>query len=129
MRNLGRITVIMVMVCLMIGQSGCTGIFDSTKSEVRIAKKVLKEKYNEDFEIITLGGRGGTLTNDTFTIKYYPVSDPDYIFKTEIQKEGNFYPIVGRDTTIGYESIYYLTQEQYDDAVIGGKVRISLKGK
>ncbi|RGR64580.1 hypothetical protein [Roseburia inulinivorans] len=129
MRNLGRITVIMVMVCLMIGQSGCTGIFDSTKSEVRIAKKVLKEKYNEDFEIITLGGRGGTLTNDTFTIKCYPVSDPDYIFKTEIQKEGNFYPIVGRDTTIGYESIYYLTQEQYDDAVIGGKVRISLKGK
>ena len=116
MRNLGRITVIMVMVCLMIGQSGCTGIFDSTKSEVRIAKKVLKEKYNEDFEIITLGGRGGTLTNDTFTIKCYPVSDPDYIFKTEIQKEGNFYPIVGRDTTIGYESIYYLTQEQYDDA-------------
>lgn len=129
MRNLRRITVIMVMVCLMIGQSGCTGIFDSTKSEVRIAKKVLKEKYNEDFEIITLGGRGGTLTNDTFTIKCYPVSDPDYIFKTEIQKEGNFYPIVGRDTTIGYESIYYLTQEQYDDAVIGGKVRISLKGK
>ena len=129
MRNLRRITVIMVMVCLMIGQSGCAGIFDSTKSEVRIAKKVLKEKYNEDFEIITLGGRGGTLTNDTFTVKCYPVSDPDYIFKTEIQKEGNFYPIVGRDTTIGYESIYYLTQEQYDDAVIGGKVRISLKGK
>ena len=129
MRNLRRITVIMVMVCLMIGQSGGAGIFDSTKSEVSIAKKVLKGKYNEDFEIITLGGRGGTLTNDTFTIKCYPVSDPDYIFKTEIQKEGNFYPIVGRDTTIGYESIYYLTQEQYDDAVIGGKVRISLKGK
>lgn len=129
MRNLGRITVIMVMVCLMIGGSGCMGIFASTKSEVRIAKKVLKEKYNEDFEIISLGGRGETLTNDTFTIKCYPVSDPDYIFKTEIQKEGNFYPIVGRDTTIGYESIYYLTQEQYDDAVIGGKVRISLKGK
>ncbi len=129
MRNLGRITVMMVMVCLMIGGSGCMGIFASTKSEVRIAKKVLKEKYNEDFEIISLGGRGGTLTNDTFTVKCYPVSDPDYIFKTEIQKEGNFYPIVGRDTTIGYESIYYLTQEQYDDAVIGGKVRISLKGK
>ena len=129
MRNVRRITVIMVMVCLMIGGSGCMGIFASTKSEVRIAKKVLKEKYNEDFEIISLGGRGGTLTNDTFTIKCYPVSDPDYIFKTEIQKEGNFYPIVGRDTTIGYESIYYLTQEQYDDAVIGGKVRISLKGK
>ena len=129
MRNVRRITVIMVMVCLMIGGSGCMGIFASTKSEVRIAKKVLKEKYNEDFEIITLGGRWGTLTNDTFTVKCYPVSDPDYIFKTEIQKEGNFYPIVGRDTTIGYESIYYLTQEQYDDAVIGGKVRISLKGK
>lgn len=129
MRNLRRITVIMAMVCLMIGGSGCMGIFASTKSEVRIAKKVLKEKYNEDFEIISLGGRGGTLTNDTFTVKCYPVSDPDYIFKTEIQKEGNFYPIVGRDTTIGYESIYYLTQEQYDDAVIGGKVRISLKGK
>ena len=129
MRNVRRITVIMVMVCLMIGGSGCMGIFASTKSEVRIAKKVLKEKYNEDFEIISLGGRGGTLTNDTFTVKCYPVSDPDYIFKTEIQKEGNFYPIVGRDTTIGYESIYYLTQEQYDDAVIGGKVRISFKGK
>ena len=60
MRNLGRITVIMVMVCLMIGQSGCTGIFDSTKSEVRIAKQVLNEKYNEDVEIITMGGRGNT---------------------------------------------------------------------
>ena len=84
MRNLRRITVIMVMVCLMIGQSGCTGIFDSTKSEVRIAKKVLKGKYNEDFDIISLGGRGGTLTNDTFTIKCYPVSDPDCIFKAEI---------------------------------------------
>ena len=35
------------MVCLMIGGSGCMGIFASTKSEVRIAKKVLKEKYNE----------------------------------------------------------------------------------
>ena len=45
MRNLRRITVIMVMVCLMIGGSGCMGIFASTKSEVRIAKKVLKEKY------------------------------------------------------------------------------------
>ena len=90
MRNLRRITVIMVMVCLMIGQSGCTGIFDSTKSEVRIAKKVLKEKYNEDFEIITLGGHWGTLTNDTFTVKCYPVSDPDCIFKAEIQKEGHY---------------------------------------
>ena len=84
------IAVIIVMVCLMIGQSGCTGIFDSTKSEVRIAKKVLKEKYNEDFEIITLGGRWGTLTNDTFTVKCYPVSDPDCIFKAEIQKEGHY---------------------------------------
>ena len=90
MRNLRRITVIMVMVCLMIGQSGGAGIFDSTKSEVRIAKKVLKGKYNEDFEIITLGGRGGTLTNDTFTVKCYPVSDPDCIFKAEIQKEGHY---------------------------------------
>ena len=69
---------------LMIGGSGCMGIFASTKSEVRIAKKVLKEKYNEDFKIISLGGRGGTLTNDTFTIKCYPVSDPDCIFKAEI---------------------------------------------
>ena len=84
MRNLRRITVIMVMVCLMIGQSGGAGIFDSTKSEVRIAKKVLKGKYNEDFEIISLRGCGGTLTNDTFTIKCYAVSDPDCIFKAEI---------------------------------------------
>jgi hypothetical protein len=49
-----------------------------------MVKKVLKEKYNEDFKIISLGGRGGTLTNDTFTIKCYPVSDPDCIFKAEI---------------------------------------------
>ena len=90
MKKWRSIAVIIVMVCLMIGQSGCTGIFDSTKSEVRIAKKVLKEKYNEDFEIITLGGRWGTLTNDTFTIKCYPVSDPDCIFKAEIQKEGHY---------------------------------------
>lgn len=60
------------------------GNFCFNKSEVRIAKKVLKEKYNEDFEIISLGGRGGTLTNDIFTVKCYPVSDPDCIFKAEI---------------------------------------------
>ena len=90
MKKWRSIAVIIVMVCLMIGQSGCTGIFDSTKSEVRIAKKVLKEKYNEDFEIITLGGRWGTLTNDTFTVKCYPVSDPDCIFKAEIQYEGHY---------------------------------------
>ena len=90
MKKWRSIAVIIVMVCLMIGQSGCTGIFDSTKSEVRIAKKVLKEKYNEDFEIITLGGRWGTLTNDTFTVKCYPVSDPDCIFKAEIQTEGHY---------------------------------------
>ena len=90
MKKWRSIAVIIVMVCLMIGQSGCTGIFDSTKSEVRIAKKVLKEKYNEDFEIITLGGRWGTLTNDTFTVKCYLVSDPDCIFKAEIQKEGHY---------------------------------------
>ena len=90
MKKWRSIAVIIVMVCLMIGQSGCTGIFDSTKSEVRIAKKVLKEKYNEDFEIITLGGRWGTLTNDTFTVKCYPVSDTDCIFKAEIQKEGHY---------------------------------------
>ena len=90
MKKWRSIAVIIVMVCLMIGQSGCTGIFDSTKSEVRIAKKVLKEKYNEDFEIITLGGHWGTLTNDTFTVKCYPVSDPDCIFKAEIQKEGHY---------------------------------------
>ena len=44
----------------------------------------LLQQYNEDFEIISLGGRGGTLTNDTVTIKCYPVSDPDCIFKAEI---------------------------------------------
>lgn len=30
---------------------------------------------------LMIGGSGGTLTNDTFTIKCYPVSDPDCIFK------------------------------------------------
>ena len=42
MRNLRRITVIMVMVCLMIGQSGGAGNIETEKNEVRIAKKVLK---------------------------------------------------------------------------------------
>ena len=30
-----------------------------------------------------------------------------------------FYPIVGRDTTIGYESICYLTQEKRIDLKVG----------
>lgn len=40
-----------------------------------------------------------------------------------------FYPIIGKDTTNGYESICYLTQEQYDSVMIGSKVRISVKGE
>ena len=39
MRNLRRIIVIMVMVCLMIGGSGCMGIFDSTKVRFALRKK------------------------------------------------------------------------------------------
>ena len=33
------------------------------------------------------------------------------------------------NNTVSSAKLLYLTQEQYDDAVIGGKVRISLKGK
>lgn len=40
-----------------------------------------------------------------------------------------YYPIEGRDTTSEYESVYYLTQEQYDNAQVGKKVRISVKEK
>ncbi len=47
--------------------------------------------------------------------------------KTNIKAARRAYYIEAE--VVGYESIYYLTQEQYDDAVIGGKVRISLKGK
>lgn len=38
-----------------------------------------------------------------------------------------FYSVEGRDTTSGYKSIYYIDKEQYDNAKIGEKVRVSFR--
>lgn len=43
-------------------------------------------------------------------------------------KATSFFPIRGIDTETGYESIFYVEQEQYN-AEVGDKIRISIKGE
>ena len=59
-------------------------------SQVDIAKKLLKEKYNEEFEVTEIGQRYGTLNNDTFTAICYPKNNKTVFFNAEISKEGEF---------------------------------------
>lgn len=62
----------------------------TTKKQIELAEKLLKEKYNEDFEVVTIGERWGTLTNNTFSVRCIPVDNPEYIFKAEIEKSGAY---------------------------------------
>lgn len=79
----------MVLVA-MLGLSAC-GLIENEKrpAEVVLAEKLLQEKYNEEFVVHAMGGRWGTLTNNTFTVTCSPKSDLDLKFKAEIRKDGS----------------------------------------
>lgn len=85
-----RIFPILLMVTVLLGGCGWITGESTTQKQIKIAENLLKEKYNEDFEVVTIGERWGTLTNNTFTVRCIPVDNPEYIFKAEIEKSGAY---------------------------------------
>ena len=74
----------------VVGISGCSLPGKEKPSEVRIAEKLLHEKYDEEFVIYKMGGRYGTLTNNTFSVISSPKNNPDLKFDAKIAKDGTY---------------------------------------
>lgn len=60
------------------------------KARIKLAKRVLREKYNESFDVSEVGKGFGTLMNDTFTVSCRSTKHSDIVFKAEIEKEGMY---------------------------------------
>jgi hypothetical protein len=89
MRKVKTSALLLLVIIALLGMSGCMN-FMSSPSRADIAKKVLKEKYNEDFSIYTSGEGYGTLTGNTFKVVASPEGNKDLIFEAKIQKEGKW---------------------------------------
>lgn len=85
-----KLGVILMVMASMLGLSGCTELGSSKPKEVQLAEKMLKEKYNEEFVVYSIGGRWGTLTNSTFAVVCSPADNPDLKFKAEVEKNGAY---------------------------------------
>lgn len=77
------ITILFVGVITM-SEAACATPF----SEEEVAKKLLFEKYNEDFEIETVQGGGGILDGYTNVVAY-PVDNPNLPFMVHIDGDGS----------------------------------------
>jgi hypothetical protein len=83
-----RVFIFSIAIISLIGVSGCMNIFSKTPNRAEIAKKLLKEKYNEEFDIFASGEGYGTLTNNTFKVIAAPEGDKSLLFEAKVEKEG-----------------------------------------
>jgi hypothetical protein len=89
MRKVKTTAMSLLVIIALLGMSGCMN-FMFGPSRADIAKKVLKEKYNEDFSIFASGEGFGTLTGNTFKVVAAPVGNEDLMFEAKVQKEGKW---------------------------------------
>lgn len=80
----------------------------SSQRDDEVAKKLLEEKYNEEFEILAIGKRYDVLENDTFEVTAAPLYDPSLKFLAKIGKNG---------TWIIDEYIQVLAEKEISDRV------------
>lgn len=80
--------VILMTFLSSINLTGCGENLNTKREE--IAKRLLEDKYNEDFDVYTIGKSFGTLTNTTFEVTCSPKSDSDLKFKAEVEKDGDW---------------------------------------
>lgn len=85
-----RVFILSIAIISLIGVSGCMNFFSKTPNRAEIAKKLLKEKYNEDFEIFASGEGYGTLTNKTFKVIAAPEGNKGLLFEAKVEKEGAY---------------------------------------
>lgn len=82
-----KVVTSILMIFLALGMNGCS-IFGPGRDD--IAKKLLKEKYNKDFEILSSGEGYGILPYDTFKVVAAPKSNHDLLFEAEVEQEGAY---------------------------------------
>lgn len=85
-----RVIMLSFAIISLIGVSGCMNFFSKSPDRAEISKKLLKEKYNEDFDIFSSGEGYGTLTNDTFKVVAAPKGNHKLLFEAEVEKEGDY---------------------------------------
>lgn len=82
-----KMVTFILMIFLALGVSGCS-IFCPDRDD--IAKKLLKEKYNEDFDILSSGEGHGILPYDTFKVVAAPKSNHNLLFEAKVEQEGAY---------------------------------------
>lgn len=80
--------VILMTLISMTNLMGCGSDLHSKRE--KMTKKLLMEKYKEDFVIHTIGKSFGTLTNTTFEAICSPEDDLNLKFMAEIDKDGEW---------------------------------------
>lgn len=75
------IALYVIILILLFILAGCTGLENSKE---KIAKKGLKEKYNEDFEVYEINGSGYD-----WVATVSPVNRPDILFKASFLSDGS----------------------------------------
>jgi hypothetical protein len=90
MRKVKIAALSLLIIISLLGVSGCMSFFSKSEDRADIAKKLLKEKYHEDFSIYTSGEGYGTLTGNTFKVVASPEGNKDLMFEAKVQKEGKW---------------------------------------
>jgi hypothetical protein len=78
------------VIIFLLGVSGCMSFFSKGEDREDIAKRLLKEKYHEDFSIYGSGEGYGTLTGNTFKVTASPEGNKDLMFEAKVEKEGKW---------------------------------------
>ena len=63
---------------------------ETYKEQIELIKQMLSEKYNQSFEVKSIGGRWGTLTNNTFECICSPDNNKEIVFEAEAACDGSF---------------------------------------
>jgi hypothetical protein len=90
MRKVKIAALSLLIIISLLGVSGCMSFFSKGEDREDIAKRLLKEKYHEDFSIYGSGEGYGTLTGNTFKVTASPEGNKDLLFEAKVQKEGNW---------------------------------------
>ncbi|MCM3056487.1 MULTISPECIES: hypothetical protein [Bacillaceae] len=92
LKKLGKKARLLIMMISILGLMGCGSL---NKIQANQIEEKLSEMYGGEFEVLALGNRFGTLTNDTVTARVKS-KDLDMLFDTKMNTKGeivadNFY--------------------------------------
>lgn len=83
MKKLKQLFLIIVMGVIVMNSVGCAG---TPKSQKKLAKQILEEKYNESFEIKEL--RGTHFYDGYYLAIAYPTERPEVLFQVSVDLDG-----------------------------------------